>query len=104
MPIIKIFDDILFGIVFEKDVNPSVKIYQKLQKDYYLYFDRFFRISNENLMKNIIESNDETDVENLGDEKELEILEKIRNSFESKGENIKLTYIYKKTLQENASQ
>ncbi|UWV83121.1 hypothetical protein ONA23_01190 [Mycoplasmopsis cynos] len=55
-------------------------------------------------MKNIIESNDETDVENLGDEKELEILEKIRNSFESKGENIKLTYIYKKTLQENASQ
>ncbi|WP_322960472.1 hypothetical protein [Mycoplasmopsis cynos] len=104
MPIIKIFDDILFGIVFEKDVNPSVKIYQKAQKNYYLYFDRFFRISNENLMKNIIESNDETDVENLGDEKELEILEKIRNSFESKEENIKLTYIYKKTLQENASQ
>ncbi|WAM04612.1 hypothetical protein [Mycoplasmopsis cynos] len=104
MLIIKIFDDILFGIVFEKDVNPSVKIYQKAKKDYYLYFDRFFRISNENLMKNIIESNDETDVENLGDEKELEILEKIRNSFESKGENIKLTYIYKKTLQENASQ
>ncbi|WAM09566.1 hypothetical protein ONA24_06330 [Mycoplasmopsis cynos] len=32
MPIIKIFDDILFGIVFEKDVNPSVKIYQKNSK------------------------------------------------------------------------
>ncbi|UWV93224.1 hypothetical protein NW062_04235 [Mycoplasmopsis cynos] len=32
MLIIKIFDDILFGIVFEKDVNPSVKIYQKAKK------------------------------------------------------------------------
>ncbi|WP_223211517.1 hypothetical protein [Mycoplasmopsis edwardii] len=101
LPIIDVFDDILFGVLTNEEKEGSVFLDESFDSKY-LSFDRFYRISKDNLKSNIDEIGTNELNQRVNEEKEIEILQKIRDSFDDYKSNIKLTYIYKKSKYKTA--